>query len=115
MDASGALYGTASTGGWWTNDGVVYKLTPPAPGETNWTQTVLYRFYFDPWSGEPSDGADPHGALVMDQNGVLYGTTIHGGAQYDGVSYIGYGTVFKLEPLDAARTNWRPAPSPRAT
>src|SRR5262249_50566494 len=85
MDEGGALYGTASIGGWWTNDGVVYKLTPPAPGATNWTQTVLHRFYFDPWSG-PSDGANPHGALVMDQNGVLYGTTKLGGEQYDYIS-----------------------------
>jgi len=104
MDDSGALYGTTSIGGWWPNDGVVYKLTP-APGGTQWTQTVLHRFYFDPWSG-PSDGGNPHGALVMDQTGALYGTTTFGGKEYDGVSYAGYGTVFRLTPLDASRTNW---------
>jgi hypothetical protein len=105
MDESGSLYGTASIGGWWTNDGVVYKLTPPARGGTQWTQTVLHRFYFDPWSG-PSDGANPHGALVMDRSGALYGTTTLGGKDYDGVSYSGYGAIFRLTPLDASRTNW---------
>jgi uncharacterized repeat protein (TIGR03803 family) len=64
----------------------VFKLSPPAAGETQWTETVLYRF-----SG--NDGAFPSGDLIMDANGVLYGTTEVGGN-----SACGCGTVFKLVP-----------------
>jgi hypothetical protein len=52
-DAQGALYGTTSEGGIpncgpfapeQTGCGTVFKLTPPASGQTQWTETVLYTF-----------------------------------------------------------------------
>src|SRR4051812_22023889 len=46
---------------------------------------VLYTF-----SGK-ADGGNPHGTLLQDKQGNLYGTTVQGG---DG----GYGTVFRLSP-----------------
>jgi uncharacterized repeat protein (TIGR03803 family) len=76
-DAAGNLYGPTMSGGAY-NNGALYKL------DTNGTLTVLYSF-----TGGV-DGAMPHGALILDTAGNLYGTTEMGGA-YDN------GTVFKLD------------------
>jgi hypothetical protein len=40
-DSNGTLYGIADGGGAY---GSVYSLTPPATGQTAWTETVLYSF-----------------------------------------------------------------------
>jgi uncharacterized repeat protein (TIGR03803 family) len=85
IDTRGVLYGT-TIGGGDSGAGTVFKLSPPAAGETQWTETVLYSFRGG------NDGAGPTGDLIMDPNGVLYGTT-HGGGRG-----CGCGTVFKLVP-----------------
>ena len=83
-DTSGSLYGTtAGRGG--TDAGTVFKLSP---GPDGWTETVLHRF-----ARGDDDGGYPNGGLTIDQAGVLYGTTMGGGAD-------GLGTVFKLTPTD---------------
>jgi len=70
---------------------VVFKLTPPAPGQTPWTETVLWRF-----SGS-SDGAQPVPGLIADQTGALYGTTEFGGTtSTSSCVFFGCGVVFKL-------------------
>jgi uncharacterized repeat protein (TIGR03803 family) len=79
--SNGTLYGTTTRGGAY-GAGTVFSLTPPAAPSTAWTESLLYSF------GSPDDGAFPYGGLVMDSNGVLYGTTVSGGA--------GLGTVFSL-------------------
>jgi uncharacterized repeat protein (TIGR03803 family) len=101
-DASGTLYGTAFAGGVNSN-GVVFKLTPPAPGHSTWTETVLHDFSYD-WVLKVHDGAGPCSGLIMDASGALYGTTIGGGAtsQFG----TGYGTVFKLMPPGPGQTAW---------
>jgi uncharacterized repeat protein (TIGR03803 family) len=85
-DSKGNLYGTTAFGG--TSGsvcgaigcGVVFELSPGG------TETVLYSF-----TGG-SDGDNPWtGGLIADSSGNLYGTTIGGGAQAQGV-------VFKLSP-----------------
>ena len=43
FDSKGALYGTTYFGGT-LGFGTVFKLTPPAPGKTAWTETILYSF-----------------------------------------------------------------------
>jgi hypothetical protein len=68
----------------------VFKLSPPAAGETQWTETVLYSFKGG------NDGASPQAGLIADANGALYGTTVEGGAA--GCFGEGCGTVFKLVP-----------------
>jgi hypothetical protein len=87
MDARGALYGTTNGG-----RGTVFKLTPPAAGETEWIESVLYRFSakFD------GDGASPVAGLITDASGALYGTTYNGGAGCPGIN--GCGTVFEVVP-----------------
>ena len=79
MDNAGNLYGTAYSIGNW---GLVFKLTPSDGG---WIYTVLHQFAY-------GDGGNlPLGAVVLDANGNLYGTTSSGGA-------YGYGTVWEITP-----------------
>jgi uncharacterized repeat protein (TIGR03803 family) len=94
IDTRGVLYGTTSRGGD-SGFGTVFELSPPSAGETKWTETVLYSFRGG------SDGAGPTGDLIMDANGVLYGTTTYGGG-----SAAGVGIVFKLSPPATGETQW---------
>jgi uncharacterized repeat protein (TIGR03803 family) len=87
-EQQGALYGTTEQGGIGAN-GTVFKLTPPAKGQTAWTETVLYNF-----KGGSSDGANPTAGLIADEKGALYSTTSSGGSSKN--EGFGYGTVFKL-------------------
>jgi len=82
QDAAGNLYGTTEIGGS-SGQGVVFKLD--ATGK----ETVLHSF------AGGVDGASPHSALVRDEEGNLYGTTIAGGV------FRSSGTLFKV---DAAGT-----------
>ena len=85
-DSEGNFYGTTELGGA-NNQGTVFELSPASSG--GWTATVLYSF-----GGEP-DGAQPHGGLLLDSTGNLYGTTNFGGSTN---CSQGCGTVFKLAP-----------------
>jgi len=82
MDSKGNLYGTTLTGGAF-DLGTVYRLTPPSQSSGAWTESVLFSF-----SGP--DGSAPFGRLLLDGDGLLYGTTSGGGASLAG-------TVFRLE------------------
>src|SRR5271157_1676225 len=96
MDKSGNLYGETSYEGIVGGPcpygcGAVFKLTPSSSG---WIYTDLYNF-----TGG-SDGAEPYGGVVLDNQGNLYGTTWIGGTGtncYDG-SLAGCGVVWKLAP-----------------
>jgi uncharacterized repeat protein (TIGR03803 family) len=104
MDASGTLYGTTFAGGknaFCRGDcGTVFALTPPATGQTGWTETVLHRF-----RGAAAFGTEnPSGRVIMDARGVLYGTTIAGGRNKNCGNC---GTVFALSPPAAGGgTSW---------
>ncbi len=76
-DSAGNLYGTTDYAGC-TSGSSVYKLD--AAGN----YTTLYNF-----SGGV-DGCHPHGGLILDAAGNLYGTTANGGT-------LNSGTVFKLD------------------
>jgi len=69
---------------------VVYKLTPPAAGQTAWSESVLHTF-----AGAP-DGAYPSAGLLANATGTLYGTTPFGGVA--GCRTDGCGTVFEVIP-----------------
>jgi uncharacterized repeat protein (TIGR03803 family) len=58
--------------------GTAFKITPSG------TLTTLHTFDY-------TDGANPYGALVLGNDGNLYGTTYSGGAN-------GVGTAFKISP-----------------
>ena len=76
LASDGMLYGTTADGG---TNGTVFKLNTDGTGFT-----VLHYF-----PGSFGAGDNPLAGLIQDKNGMLYGTTIWGGA---GLS----GTVFKL-------------------
>lgn len=103
-DKQGALYGTTQYGG--DNDyGAAFKLTPPAKGKTDWTETVLYSFCNNVFLGVCNDGEYPVAALVFDLQGNLYGTTETGGIIHQAYS-SGNGVVFKLTPPGNGNTGW---------
>lgn len=89
---SGVFYGTTRFGGA-HNLGVVFSLTPPAPGTSSWTETVLWSF-----TGA-NTGSHPVAALLQDSAGNLYGTASTGGA-------ADAGTVFQLSPPQAGANTW---------
>jgi uncharacterized repeat protein (TIGR03803 family) len=90
LGAAGKLYGTTLSGGA-AGQGTVFELTPPAASGGAWSEHVLCSF------GGAADGGSPVAGVVFDGSGVLYGTTLSGGAR-------GRGTVFKLIP--AAAGGW---------
>lgn len=57
------------------------------------TYRLLYKF------AGGNNGRSPHGGVILDANGALYGTTTYGGS-------MGLGTVFKLNPPVAPDTRW---------
>ena len=87
MDAAGNYYGTASAGGGYGKQGVVFRLSPAGSG---WIFTPLHAF-----AGEPNDGAVPYGGVTIGPDGSLYGATFEGG-QNDA------GTVYRLRPSPSA-------------
>jgi uncharacterized repeat protein (TIGR03803 family) len=95
-DKQGALYGTTEYGGA-NSSGIAFKLTPPAAGASDWTQTVLHNFCSHEFLQQCNDGLYPASALVFDTQGNLYGTTSSGGIS-NSAYYYGNGTVFKLTP-----------------
>jgi hypothetical protein len=102
-DASGNLYGAASTGGTSATAcgpygcGLIYKLTNS--GGT-WTRTTIYAF-----KGTTADGFNPVGDLIADSSGNLYGVTQGGdGCTPAGFYPTGCGIVFKLTPPASGNT-----------
>jgi uncharacterized repeat protein (TIGR03803 family) len=97
IDATGALYGTTSQGGFRgaclsisgpIGCGVAFKLVPSG---SIYSDHILWYF-----GKRPNDGVSPSGALIADATGTLYGGTNGGGAQC--TSSGGCGTVFALTP-----------------
>ena len=92
LDSAGNLYGTTLQGGKYSSChdsggygcGIVFKL------DTNGVETVLHSF-------NGTDGAGSSATLIMDANGVLYGTAaVGGGSGCNTDDSVGCGVVFKL-------------------
>src|SRR5882762_3235242 len=75
---TGILHGTTYEGGGFgcsvTGCGTVFQLTPPAPGQTAWTETVLHKF------DEAAGAVSPCNQLTQDKTGALFGATCGEGA-----------------------------------
>lgn len=93
IDSDGSLFGTTMSGGAY-GKGSVYRLAPPAAGQTRWTHAVLYNFRGN------LDGANPESGVIMGRSHFLYGTTTQGGGSNCGIAY-------RLIPPDATYTQWR--------
>ena len=90
FDSAGDAYGTTAAGGDF-DLGTVFMLTPS--GE----EQVLYSFQGG------GDGSDPHGGVILDSDGNLYGTTVAGGS--GGIcAGDGCGVIFELKPSGGSWT-----------
>jgi uncharacterized repeat protein (TIGR03803 family) len=88
IELGGKLYGTTLYGG--TNNlGAVFELTPPAPGETGWSESIIWSF-----GGFASDGELADAGLI-ELGGKFYGVTYGGGADCQRTFC---GTAFELTP-----------------
>jgi uncharacterized repeat protein (TIGR03803 family) len=83
LAAGGKVIGMASSGG---NQGygTVYELTSSSG---SYQETVLWNF------GGEGDGKTPYGSVLLDKQGVIYGTTYGGGRR----GSSGFGTFFTLK------------------
>ena len=100
MESKGGIYTTAFGGGATGGScgtfgcGTIFKLIPPANGQTAWTGQTLYAF-------QPgTDGALPLAGVIAGKDNVLYGTTYSGGLN-------GHGTVFAAFPPPKGQTAWK--------
>jgi uncharacterized repeat protein (TIGR03803 family) len=91
FDQAGNLFGTtyydSVNGG-----GCVFELTREKSGE--WIEKILYSFTFNTQGPLPEY---PQGGVIVDAEGNIYGTTVHGGGGV-GCEPYGCGTVFELTP-----------------
>lgn len=95
FDSAGNIFGTTTKGGT-ADSGVVFKLSPPAVGETAWSYGVVHRFKGG------SDGATPSAGVSIDASGNLFGMTTHAGIHSEGVA-------FKLTPPASGKGPWKEA------
>src|SRR5258708_3565079 len=90
IDSAGNLYGVTDggpgAGCQYQGCGTVFRMA----NDGSWSFTSIYTF------AGGNDGVYPNGALVFDQNGNLYGTTLAGGGGPGG-GFGGCGTAFELE------------------
>jgi uncharacterized repeat protein (TIGR03803 family) len=108
FDSAGNLYGATMFGGgegtacdpYYQYCGAVFELSPPKKKDGAWTEKVLHGF------AGGSDGANPNGGLIFDQQGAIYGTTYIGGFNCPHNSGQGCGTVFKLVPPTVKGHAW---------
>jgi len=79
FDTQGDLYGTLP---YVATNGAVFRLAPPAAGQTQWNFSTPYVFH-----GQP-DGIRPAG-VIFGPGGALYGGSLAGGTS-------GNGTIFQV-------------------
>ncbi len=100
----GSLYGTTSAGyygycnpgSWYQGCGTAFSLEQSDDG--TWSDVMLHAFSWGSWGS--LDGAVPEfGALLFDQSGRAFGTTLFGG-KYN------RGTVFEMQSQPHQSGNW---------
>jgi hypothetical protein len=106
MDPAGVLYGTTAEGGSalpgvCLECGTVFKLAPPAAGQSAWSETVLFRF-----PGTTAGGSYPISGVAVDAEGHLLGTTVNGGPSCPSAPASGPGLIFALVPPVRGQGNW---------
>lgn len=86
-DGKGDLYGVTEDGGGSNHGGVVFELTP---NQGAYDESVIYSFCRTGGT-KCTDGEHPDGGLILNDKGILHGTTSGGGKRGDGA-------LFKLTP-----------------
>jgi uncharacterized repeat protein (TIGR03803 family) len=92
-DSKGNIYGPTSAGGSLpkgSDTGGIFEMSPPASAGGAWTETFTQNL---------GGGTYPAGALTIDKNGILYGTSVFNGI-------VGPSTVFKLIPPSVSGGTW---------
>ncbi len=79
VGSDGYLYGTTTAGGA-SNNGTVFRISPSG------SENVIYSF-----RGGTNDGATPVAGVIQGSDGYLYGTTLYGGINNNGI-------VFRISP-----------------
>ncbi len=91
IDGNGDLFGTSQSGG--AGYGTVFELSPPAAGQTAWTEQTLHAF-------TGPDGSQPTDGLAVSRSATaLFGATLFGGDKRGGV-------VFRLDPPASGSGSW---------
>jgi uncharacterized repeat protein (TIGR03803 family) len=99
IDQAGNLFGTSGlVSGGYNDAGLIYELSPPSPGSTKWTRSILKVLH-------GRNGSLPYAGLVADTAGNLYATTYFGGRLYNGY-FSGWGVVLKLSPPAVGQSRW---------
>ncbi|MGA2590052.1 MAG: Ig-like domain-containing protein [Bryobacteraceae bacterium] len=98
IGSGGVLYGTTNVGGA-NGGGTVYSLTPPSSSEPSWTENLLCNF---PTGNSPYS---PQAGVVIGSGGVLYGTSVIGGAATT-CADDGCGTVYSVTPPKSTGDSW---------
>ena len=75
LGRSGVLYGVTTTGGKRSQFGTVFEVLPPAPGNTRWSEKVLWSF-----EGVRPAASAPNSPVIVNATGTIYGFTAQGGA-----------------------------------
>jgi uncharacterized repeat protein (TIGR03803 family) len=93
LDPKGQLFGTSGSGGMYQTGtsagGTFFQLTPPAPGQSNWTESVLHSFG-KLVRGSYVDGENPQTIPVK------FGNSYFGETEYGGSNNTG--TIYKITP-----------------
>jgi uncharacterized repeat protein (TIGR03803 family) len=90
MDASGNLYGQATSCGS-SNTGLIFRLSPPTISGAPWTEAILHQF-------GARDGGGFYPSLSFDSSKTnLYGTSFYADS---------YGVVFELKPPAIEGAPW---------
>ncbi len=93
IDAEGNLYGTSAFGGSdnesFGGGGIAFRLEPTIKGK--WQETILWNFGKDNVGCCGPDGQTPSATMIMDTAGNLFGPTIGGGTNGEGV-------IFEIQP-----------------
>jgi hypothetical protein len=95
-------FGTTQNGGA-TNNGTVFKLSPPRTAGGSWHESFLYSFCA---TTNCVDGAHPVAGVTLGRKGILYGTTQFGGTGAFGPQE---GTAFQLTPPATKGGAWTEA------
>jgi uncharacterized repeat protein (TIGR03803 family) len=90
LDSAGNLYGTTAGNGV-SSFGTAFEVSPPAQGQTVWTETTLFNF--------TASLGQSNGSLIRDAAGNLFGTSINGGKSQ-------CGSVFELSPPKTDQMDW---------
>jgi uncharacterized repeat protein (TIGR03803 family) len=103
--SKGHLYGTTPQGGAGapndpnSKDGMVYEVSKSVHGKTPWPKKTLHSFQPEASTeGPAADGLYPCSSLI-DDKGILYGSTLYGGIS-------GLGTIYALVPPGVGETGW---------